>query len=379
MKLRTIVSWTAAALLAVLVASITRSAAAQQHTFHLDRLEVPGAPDDGIVLFRPVTREKDIVFAQLGLGLSLNPLRMSTLTTDPNVKSASPANAVTTQLSTYASVGFEFLHDLILAVTLPVAWIETGNQPVFSGSAFGANVGAPPGTTFYSTGGPAVGDARLDARYVFVRSDRYALGGQLSVWVPTGSGSSTNFGGDGSAAAMPMVTFEYRLPSLPILVANTGVDFRPDNSVNNPAGNGGPAEGFGVGAEWRWAVGGFWPLAHDKYRVGVSLFGQTGLTNDGIVGNTVFTAENTPLEWNAEGRMKLPRRPGAFRARSTRCRDRENQGVDEGQRWRRHPRRRRCMSDGTGRSQAARSDGRVPGAARQRRRRHPRQVRQVPQ
>jgi outer membrane protein OmpA-like peptidoglycan-associated protein len=288
------------------MASIPRSAEAQQHTFHLDRLEIPGAPDDGLVLFRPASREKDVVYAQLALGFSLNPLRIANLTTDPGVKSSSPANAITTQLTTYASAGFELLHDLTLGITMPVSWVETGNAQNFGGSAFGTGANAPPGSTFYSTDGPAVGDARLDARYVFLHGERYAVGGQLSVWLPTGSGSSTNFGGDGSAAAMPMVTFEYRLPSLPILVFNTGVDFRPDNSVNNPGGIGGPAEGLGIGAEWRWALGGFWPLAHDKYRIGLSVFGQTGLTNDHIVGNTIFTAENTPLEWNVEGRMKLP-------------------------------------------------------------------------
>jgi outer membrane protein OmpA-like peptidoglycan-associated protein len=306
MNLRIPVSWTAAASLWVAVLSVPRSADAQQHTFHLDRLEVPGAPDDGLVLFRPVTRDKDIVYAQLALGFSLNPLRMSNLTTDPGVKSSSAADAITTQLSTYASAGFELLHDLTLGVTMPVAWIETGNQQVFAGGAFGVNANAPAGSTFYSTDGPAVGDARLDARYVFMRGERYAIGGQLSVWLPTGNGSSTNFGGDGSVAAMPMLTFEYRPPGFPTLVANTGVDFRPDNSVNNPAGNAGPAEGLGIGTEWRWAIGAFWPLARDKYRFGVSLFGQTGLANDHIVGNTVFTGENTPLEWNVEGRMKLP-------------------------------------------------------------------------
>ena len=30
-------------------------ASAQQSTFKLDRLEVPGAPDDGVAVFRPVT------------------------------------------------------------------------------------------------------------------------------------------------------------------------------------------------------------------------------------------------------------------------------------------------------------------------------------
>ncbi len=305
MNLRIPVSWTAAALIGLATLGFAHPAQAQQHTFHLDRLEVPGAPDDGLVLFRPVTREKDIVYAQLALGFSLNPLRMSNITTDPNVKSASAANVITTQLTTYASAGFELLHDLTLGITMPVTWVETGNPQSFGG-AFGVGANAPAGSTYYSTDGPAVGDARLDARFVFLRGERFSVGGQLSVWLPTGSGSSTNFGGDGSAAAMPMVTLEYRLPSLPILVVNTGVDFRPDNSVNNPGGNGGAAEGLGIGAEWRWAIGGFWPLARDKYRVGVSIFGQTGLTNDHIVGNTIFTAENTPLEWNVEGRMKLP-------------------------------------------------------------------------
>jgi outer membrane protein OmpA-like peptidoglycan-associated protein len=198
------------------------------------------------------------------------------------------------------------LRNLTLGATLPVAWVQTGNQPGVITGVFGNGSGGPPGATSYTTDGPAMGDARLDARYVFLRGDRYALGGQLSVWVPTGNTSSTNFGGDGAAAAMPMVAFEYRPPSFATLVVNTGVAFRPDNSVNDPGGNSGPNDGLGIGAEWRWAVGGFWPLVHDKYRIGVNVFGQTGLTNDRITGNTIFTAENTPLEWNAEGRMKLP-------------------------------------------------------------------------
>ena len=253
-----------------------------------------------------MTRDKDIVYAQLALGFSLNPLRMSNLTSDPNIKSVSPENAITSQLSTYASLGFELLRNLTLGATLPVAWVQTGNQPGVITGVFGNGSGGPPGATSYTTDGPAMGDARLDARYVFLRGDRYALGGQLSVWVPTGNASSTNFGGDGAAAAMPMVAFEYRPPSFATLVVNTGVDFRPDNSVNDPGGNSGPNDGLGIGAEWRWAVGGFWPLVHDKYRIGVNVFGQTGLTNDRITGNTIFTAENTPVEWNAEGRMKLP-------------------------------------------------------------------------
>ena len=47
---------------------VAPAAVAQQSTFHLDRLEMPGAPDDGLVLFRPVTQPRATFFAQIGLG-----------------------------------------------------------------------------------------------------------------------------------------------------------------------------------------------------------------------------------------------------------------------------------------------------------------------
>ena len=70
------------ALVASVVLLAAGSAVAQQQTFHLDRLEVPGAPDDGAVLFRPVTQPHAIFYAQLGLGLSFDPLRTSNITND---------------------------------------------------------------------------------------------------------------------------------------------------------------------------------------------------------------------------------------------------------------------------------------------------------
>ena len=63
---------------------VAGEAGAQQNVFHLDRLEVPGAPDDGLVLFRPQTKPNTIIYGQLGLGYSLNPLRMSNLTAVPD-------------------------------------------------------------------------------------------------------------------------------------------------------------------------------------------------------------------------------------------------------------------------------------------------------
>ena len=54
--------------------ALSESAKAQQSTLHLDRLEVPGSPEDGLVLYRPVTQPKPIFFGQLALGYSRNPL-----------------------------------------------------------------------------------------------------------------------------------------------------------------------------------------------------------------------------------------------------------------------------------------------------------------
>jgi OOP family OmpA-OmpF porin len=279
-------------------------AGAQQATFHLDRLEVPGAPDDGVVLFRPVTKEESIFYAQLGLGLSINPRRTDNITNFDAALRASSANVITTQFTSYMSAGFELLDRLTLGVTLPVTWVETGNQPVYPTSVFGNAA-----NTVFSTSGPAVADMRLDGRYVAWRSPEgdKAVGVQLSIRVPTGDGSSSNFGGDGAFSALPMVTGEWTPHHLPTFVANLGIDFRHDNSINNPAGNStGPVQGIGVGDELRWAIGALIPIGGGKFRIAGTIFGQTGLTSDHITGPTFFTAQNTPMEWNVEVRAKLP-------------------------------------------------------------------------
>jgi len=200
------------------------SASAQQQTFHLDRLEVPGAPDDGAVMFRPVTQPTATFYGQLGVGLSIDPLHTSNITNDISAIRASSTNVVTSQFSTYLSAGFELLDSLTIGATFPVAWGESGNTPVYPDSAFGG-----PANTAFSTTGPAVGDTRLDVRYVLARSaDRTkALGIQLSLWIPSGAGSSTNFGGDGGVDWMPMVTGEWNPKhNWPIFIANTGFDSR---------------------------------------------------------------------------------------------------------------------------------------------------------
>jgi outer membrane protein OmpA-like peptidoglycan-associated protein len=273
-------------------------------TFHLDRLEVWGAPDDGIALFRPATNDRPIFFGQLALGYSVNPLHTSNITSDAAVVNASSAGVIQGQFTEYATVGFQFLDRFTVAASLPVTE-EWGSEPDYAAGGGGFNTGA--GSDVINTGGVTTGDARLDLRGVIARTNdrRGAIGAQLSVFVP--NGGTTDFGGNGEASAMLMISGEYSVRVFRdfnvIGVFNTGVDFRPDDQINHTAGN----EGLGIGDEWRFAVGAFLPLKNDKYRIGLSVFGQTGIESNDSIGNTAFRGDNTPLEWQAEGRMRFGR------------------------------------------------------------------------
>ena len=292
--------WLSASCVAAAGLMLASEARAQQSTFHLDRLEMPGSPDDGLVLFRPVTQPKPTFFAQLGLGYQLRPLHTNNITTDKTTLDSSHGGVIQDQFATYATVGLEVGDRFIAAATLPVAWIQDGYQPNFSGSLLNTNR-----RTSFSTSGPGAGDMRIDFRAVAYRSpDRtFAVGAQLSVFAPTGTAS--NFGGDGLTSAMVMGTIEYTPIRWITLVANTGFHFRPDNSINDPQHD----QGLGIGNEWRWAVGGFIPLKDEKgferFRIGGTIFGQTGIESSNIIGDTAFTKRNTPVEYNGEFRMRF--------------------------------------------------------------------------
>lgn len=298
------------AALAALGATIswTPSAQAQQQTFHLDRLEVPGAPDDGLILFRPYQQSPPTFYAQLGVGFAYAPFRMSNITNNPGwlhaSASAGQSNLIVSQISTYLSAGFEVFGRLTIGATFPSAWVESGNQPppAFT-TAF--NGGATPPS--YSTTGPALGDTRLDVRYTIVRGTDGGFGAQLGIFLPTGAGSSTNFGGDGPQVEfLPMLTGDatVHVGKFPLIfVGNVGYMFRHDNSLNG----GGTTQtgGLGIGNEIRLALGALMPIDNDRYRLGLSFMGQTGGIEDSTTGKTIFTDQNTPVEWQLEGRMKI--------------------------------------------------------------------------
>jgi len=269
------------------------SARAQQNTFHLDRLEVPGSPEDGIAVFRPVTQPKPIFFGQLALGYSLNPLHTSNIISDRGTLSRSDTGVIKNQFTSYATLGFQFLNRFTVAVTLPATLVQNGSHPDDRGTVAG--------TTAFGTGGPSLGDTRIDLRAVLLRTanEKGALGASFSLFAPTRTYSK--FGGDGSTSGMVMLQGEYDF-NVFVLTANTGVHFRPRNSINDPKND----QGLGIGNEWRWALGGFIPIKAGKYRLGASVFGQTGISNgDDIIGDTFGKKRNTPLEWNVEGRAKF--------------------------------------------------------------------------
>lgn len=286
---------------ATTIALASAPAAAQQRTFHLDRLEIPGGPQDGIAMFRPQTEQRATFYGQLALGYSLRPLRTSNITSDRAVLRQSRSSVIQDQFTVYGAAGVHLLDRLAVGVSFPITLVQTGGNPTYPP----ASITGPAGrrTTAVDTSGPSVSDLRLDLRGVVARSNdrRSALGLGVSVFAPTGNGSSTNFGGDGQTTGMLMVSGETAVKSV-ILVANTGLHFRPRNSINDPVNN----SGLGIGNEWRWSLGAFLPLKDAKYRLGLSVLGQTGIESDTtILGDTVFTKRNTPLEWQAEGRMKF--------------------------------------------------------------------------
>jgi len=282
---------------AVAAAMLSTEASAQQKTFHLDRLETPGAPDDGVAVFRPQTLQRNSVYGQLALAYALNPLRTRNITDDRATINRSSVAVMKHQFSIYGSAGFELIDRVILGVNVPLALVQSGSNPNYGATGVTA---AGTKLTAVTPDGAAMGDIRLDARFTLLRTldRRSALGAQLSLFAPTGS--TTNFGGDGQTTAMFMLTGETSVRTL-ILAANLGIHFRPDNSINDPANN----AGLGIGNELRWALGAFLPLADGKFRVGANLFGQTGIDSSPIIGDTTFRKQNTSMEWNAEGRMRF--------------------------------------------------------------------------
>jgi outer membrane protein OmpA-like peptidoglycan-associated protein len=263
-------------------------ARAQQKTLYLDRLQVGGAPDDGIAIWRPYEYPRTRFFAQTGLGFSLNPLRIKTITpADLTTSQRRYTNApVSSQLISYTTVGTEVGGRAAFLLTLPFALYQSGSNP------------APAGVTGVGNMEPfALMDMRLDFRGLVYRTDdkRWLFGAGMSFFIPTGSQFS--YGGDGATHSALNVSMETYIRDL-IFVVNTGLNMRPTGAIGE----------LSVANEWTLGAGAYLPLRDGKLRVGGSLSFSTGtetLKAPSGEYSTFFAARNTPLEWLAEGKMAL--------------------------------------------------------------------------
>lgn len=295
---------------AALASLWTSSALAQNQTFVLDRLLPPGAPDDGIVLPRAVTQPDTIIFAQLGYGIQVNPLRTRTVvnSTDDKPIINAQSSFIRQQMSWYPTIGAEFFNRVIFSVSFPFYYTDGANPPYNLGK-----VSSGQNATFVQANKMGMGDTNIDLRGVIWRTpnERFAIGASLGMIAPTGN-QTDGFAGDGITNWKMGIMAEYDFKYF-VLGGSTGLQLgRGKHTINAPESN----SGLGVGDEWRWAIGAFVPFKGGKFRVGLNVMGQIGIQSDNsciggtgvatsCLGDTFNTKRNFPWEISAEGRMKL--------------------------------------------------------------------------
>lgn len=267
---------------------------AQASYFQLDRAQISGAPDDGFMVWRPVGSAENRVYVNAALGYSHNPLRNETVTDNPEVERQID-NPVQGQFITYLGGGAQLLKRLTLDAALPIDLLTIyGNDPQNKGVGAGG-IGDYP---------VAVGDLRLDVRVKTWETDgewlKFGLGGAL--FAPTGNARA--FAGDGSTSGELYVASEIDLGKF-FLSGNLGAHFRPEGSIGGSNGS------LFLGSDLRWAFGAYLPMREGKVRLGGELWGTTGM---GSVEdkNKTFAADNTDLEWLAQGRFLLDPRSRVY-------------------------------------------------------------------
>ncbi len=275
----------AVALLGLVSASILpQNAMAQATSFYLDRLRIGGAPEDPIGVWRPDMGDPTRVFGQLGVGFSSNPFRVENYVDAVDqrpIVEAENGPPVSTQVITYFTAGAEIFKRAAVAVSFPLAVYQTGNPTVNSN----AQIDDQP--IDLKTVAPM--DLRLDARFVMWTNEAKSikLGAQAAIFIPTGN--TLSFGGDGKVSGAFGLAAEYSASSF-FTVVNAGIHLRPKANLNE----------FNRSHEITYGIAGFVPLKDDMFRVGAQVFGSLG-----VGAGTFGDVDNLPVEWMAEGRMRL--------------------------------------------------------------------------
>jgi outer membrane protein OmpA-like peptidoglycan-associated protein len=267
---------------------LSGEASAQTGYFYLDRAQVSGAPDDGFMVWRPQAHEITRFYGFTALGYTQNPLRAETVT-DNDEAEAAMDHPVQGQLIQYLHVGMEVAGRVGLNISLPVMWTKiAGEDP----QGFGVGQGGMADNPI------AIHDLRFDARLKAFESDnrKLRLGLGAAAWAPTGN--SIAFTSDGAMSGYVYGAGEIDFGKF-FLAGNLGPQFRSERSI------GGPEGALAVDDELRFAFGAYLPLRNDKYRVGLEIWGTTGLAPAPGDTSTFFGTRNTDIEWLGQGRMWL--------------------------------------------------------------------------
>ncbi len=265
---------------------------AQDRTFYLDRIQISGAPDDGFTVWRPYLHEKTRLYGSLALGYSQNPLRDETVTDDVDVL-RDIKNPVSNQLMTYLMVGAEIAGHLGVNFSLPIGLYQHGEDP--------AETMNDPNAPNAATAAQSLHDVRFDLRLPVVDKNDTRFGFGAGLWGPTGNEDS--FGSDDLTTGMLYLGLEHDFEKF-FLAGTLGPHFRPERGLNGDS----PLQ---VASDLRWAFGGYMPFQDNRIRVGLELWGTTGIQNSN--GQDAFLeGRNTDLEWLAQGRFTLDEKRRAW-------------------------------------------------------------------
>jgi len=282
--------WLAAAACGASAIAYSPAAGAQTQTFALDRPQISGAPDDGFMVHRPRMDQATRFYGNLALGYGHAPLRKESVTDDAATQQGME-DLILGQFVFYPSFGIEILGRIGFNMQLPFVPVQfSGAEPSAVGNG---------GLTGQIS---SLGDIRFDARGVLWQSKTKATSFGVEGFFTGASGTHTGFGGDRASSAALFVSFEHDFGKW-FLTGHLGPHFRPLNSIGGPEGD------LAIANELRWAFGGFMPLRSGDIRLGLELWGGTGIQtvqNGGQPAqSTFFSQRNTYLEWLAQARILL--------------------------------------------------------------------------
>lgn len=278
------------ALVAAAMLLLCARPASAQRAFYLDRVQIGGAPDDGLVTRRAYMGPETRVYGSTALAYVLNPLRASTVAADEQVEERIE-NLIEHQLLSYFSAGIEIDETLAFGLTVPVAWMQSGGDVPIPGSR------PPTPSIFPVDTGTALYDVSLEARWLIHNDapNQLRIGGGGALFIPAG-----NFSRGGSDNRTSFYLYGALEKGFgPLLIAGSiGPHFRPLRGID------GDDSRLDLGNEVRINAAAFFDL-FDRFRIGGELNGMVGFADDENGDNTIFEPQATPWEWLGSGRLLL--------------------------------------------------------------------------